>query len=105
MFARRSTEIAPVMPLLYRSSRRYLLRHPWQIGLSTLGVAMAVAVVVGIDLANASATRAFRLSVEGVAGRATHEIAGGPQGLDEELYVRLRVEEGWRRDVALHHRR
>jgi len=89
------------MPLLYRSSRRYLLRHPWQIGLSTLGVAMAVAVVVGIDLANASATRAFRLSVEGVAGRATHEIAGGPQGLDEELYVRLRVEEGWRRSAPV----
>lgn len=88
------------MPLLYRSSRRYLLRHPWQIGLSTLGVAMAVAVVVGIDLANASATRAFRLSVEGVAGRATHEIAGGPQGVDEELYARLRVE-GWRRSAPV----
>ena len=54
------------MRLLLRSSRRYLLRHPWQMGLSALGVAMAVAVVVGIDLANASAGRAFRLSVEGL---------------------------------------
>lgn len=82
------------MFLLYRSSRRYLLRHPWQIGLSVLGVAMAVAVVVGIDLANASATRAFLLSVEGVAGRATHEIAAGPAGIDEDLYTRLAVEAG-----------
>ncbi len=92
------------MSLLFRSSRRYLVRHPWQIGLSILGVAMAVAVVVGVDLANASATRAFRLSVEGVAGRATHEITAGPGGVDEALYVRLRragfrraapVVEGW----------
>lgn len=84
------------MALLYRSSRRYLLRHPWQIGLSVLGVAMAVAVVVGIDLANSSATRAFRLSVEGVAGKATHEITAGPSGVDETLYTRLRVEGGCR---------
>lgn len=83
------------MRLLLRSSRRHLLRHPWQMGLSALGVAMAVAVVVGIDLANASATKAFRLSVEGVAGRATHEVTAGPRGVDENLYFQLR-QAGWR---------
>ena len=84
-------------PLLFRSSRRYLLRHPWQIGLSVLGVAIAVAVVAGIDLANASAYRAFGLSVEGVAGRATHEIAAGPRGVDEALYAELRTTASFRR--------
>ncbi len=83
-------------PLLRRSSLRHLLRHPWLAGLSVLGVAVAVAVVVGIDLANASAERAFELSVEGVAGRATHELAGGPAGLDEGLYAKLRAELGMR---------
>lgn len=85
------------MSLLFRSSYRYLFRHPWQMGLSTLGVAVAVAVVVGIDLANSSATRAFRLSVEGVAGKATHEISAGETGVDDSLYARLRIEGGFRR--------
>ena len=83
-------------PLLRRASLRHLVRHPWLVGLSVLGVAVSVAVVVGIDLANASARRAFELSVEAVAGRATHEIAGGPAGLDEDLYTRLRLELGAR---------
>lgn len=82
--------------LLLRTSLRYLLRHPWQIGLCVLGVALGVAVVVAIDLANASAARAFDLSTESVAGRATHQIVGGPTGLDEELYRRLRVDLGLR---------
>ncbi len=80
--------------LLRRASLRHLTSHPWLIGLSLLGVAVAVAVVVGIDLANASARRAFQLSVEGVAGRATHEIVGGPSGLRESVYVDLRTQHG-----------
>ncbi|MDQ5850476.1 MAG: ABC transporter permease, partial [Chloroflexota bacterium] len=76
-------------PLLLRTSLRYLLRHPWQLGLSILGVALGVAVVVAIDLANGSARRAFTISTETVTGRATHQIVGGSNGLDESLYVRL----------------
>ena len=52
--------------LLWRASLRYLLHHPWQIGLSFVGVALGVAVVVAIDLANSSAQRAFFLSTESV---------------------------------------
>lgn len=78
-------------PLLRRSAVRWLVSHPWQVGTTVLGVALAVAVVVGIDLANASAERAFRASVEDVAGRATHEIVGGPTGLDEAVYALLRT--------------
>lgn len=78
--------------MLLRSSLRYLLRHPWQIGLCILGVALGVAVVVAIDLANASAGRAFALSTESVAGRATHQIRGGPAGLDDDLYRQLRTD-------------
>jgi hypothetical protein len=43
-----------------------------------------VAVAVSIDLANASALRAFRLSTEAVSGRATHQIVGGLSGLAED---------------------
>jgi putative ABC transport system permease protein len=69
---------------------RYVVRHPWQSILMVLGITLGVAVVVAIDLANASASRAFDLSTETVAGRATHQIAGGPQGLEEGLYTQLK---------------
>ena len=69
---------------------RYLTRHPWQSVLMIVGITLGVAVVVAVDLANASASRAFDLSTETVAGRATHEIVGGPQGLDEGVYTTLR---------------
>lgn len=76
--------------LLRRNSRRYLSRHPWLMALSILGVALGVAVVVGIDLANSSARTAFRLSTETVAGRATHAIVPGSGLLPDETYRRIR---------------
>ncbi|HMB54697.1 MAG TPA: FtsX-like permease family protein, partial [Thermoanaerobaculia bacterium] len=82
------------MSILSRSSRRHLLDHPLQLALAVAGVALGVAVVVSIDLANASAARAFDLSAETVAGRATHRVAGGPAGLPEEVFRRLVVEAG-----------
>jgi putative ABC transport system permease protein len=83
-----------VTPLLYRSSLRYLTRHPWQIGLAVLGVALGVAVVVAVDLANGSALLAFDLSTEAVTGRATHQVVAGPGGLPDEVYRRLVLETG-----------
>lgn len=61
-----------------------------------LGIALGVAVVVAIDLANESARRAFQLATESVTGRATHQIVAGPTGVDETVYRRLRVEAGER---------
>ncbi len=48
--------------------------------------------VVAVDLANSSARRAFSLSLESVAGNVTHQIIGGPKGIDESIYSRLRRE-------------
>ena len=56
-------------------ARRTLMRNPWQSVLMILGIALGVAVVVAIDLANASASRAFDLSTDAVLGRTTHAIA------------------------------
>ncbi|MGD8398331.1 MAG: ABC transporter permease [Anaerolineae bacterium] len=77
---------------LWNVAWRYLLRHPWQSILMVLGITLGVAVAVAVDLANASATRAFDYSTDSVAGRATHQIVAGPQGLDEALYADLRRE-------------
>jgi putative ABC transport system permease protein len=82
------------MFLLLRSSARHLSKHPLLTALSVLGIALGVAVVVSIDVANESARHAFALSSRAVAGNATHQIVGGPAGLDEGLYVRLRRELG-----------
>lgn len=81
-------------PLLWRSSLRHLVRHPWQFGLAVLGVALGVAVVVSIDLANASARQAFTLSTEAITGRATHQVTGGPEGLPDDTFRRLVLETG-----------
>lgn len=81
---------------LARAGLRDLVRRPLHTALMVLGVALGVAVVVAIDLANEAARRSFARSSEAVAGRATHQVRGGPGGLDEDLYRRLRVEHGVR---------
>ncbi len=82
-------------PLL-RLAARQLRRRPLQSLFFVVGVAIGVAMIVAIDLANGAAERAFELGAESVAGRATHQIAGGPTGLDEALYGELRREHGVR---------
>jgi len=82
--------------LLWLSSFRFLLRHPWHFGLSILGVALGVAVVVSIDLSNSSAEKAFELSTEAVTGKATHQIRGAAEDLDESVYSSIRIEAGVR---------
>ena len=86
---------------LARLAVRQLRSHPWQLGLAILGIALGVAVAVSIDLANTSALRAFRLSTEAVSGRATHQIVGGPSGLPEDLYRRLRLDLGVRKAAPI----
>jgi len=76
--------------MLRRAGLRHLSRHPLQLLFGIVGVALGVAAVLSIDLANESARRAFRISAETVAGKATHQIVGGPSGLAEQLYVALR---------------
>src|SRR5579862_497627 len=77
------------MSLLWSASFRHLLRHPVQLLLALLGLALGVATIVAVDVATGSAARAFELSVDAVQGPATHELDGGPAGLDEAFYVTL----------------
>ena len=79
---------------LARIAFRHLQRHPWQLGLAVLGIALGVAVAVSIDLANESARRAFSLATMAVTGRATHQVVGGPSGLPDDFYRVLKMELG-----------
>ena len=76
---------------LLAASRRYLTRHRWQTWLSIIGIALGVAVVIAVDLANESARRGFRLSVEQVTGPATHQIEAASGAIPDALYAQLRI--------------
>ncbi|NNE35274.1 MAG: FtsX-like permease family protein, partial [Rhodothermales bacterium] len=69
--------------------------------LSVIGVALGVAVVVGIDLANSSASSAFRLSAETVTGKATHQIVGSVDNVDETVYTLIRTKLGIRESAPV----
>jgi putative ABC transport system permease protein len=77
---------------LMRATLRHLVRHPAQLALALVGLALGVGTIVAVDIATASAQRAFALSLQAVNGAATHQLTGGPGGIDEALYVRLRRE-------------
>src|SRR6186997_830219 len=81
---------------LFKTIVRDQLHRLWLTLLLILSVALGVAVVVAVDLANASATRAFELSTEVIVGKATHQILGGANGFDDAVYRNLRVEQGFR---------
>src|SRR5258706_15664189 len=68
---------------------RPIVREKLRTLLTLLGIAVGVAVVVAIDLSNQSALRAFRESVDAVAGRANWQIASSA-GLDENVLLALK---------------
>ena len=87
--------------LLWQSSLRFLLKHPWHFLLSILGVALGVAMVISIDLSNSSAQRAFSLSAEALTGKATHQIQGSGDLLSDQVYRDLRLTAGYRNSAPV----
>ena len=83
-----------MMPTLRAASLRHLLRHPAQLALALIGLTLGVGTMVAVDVATASSQRAFELSLQAVNGAATHQITGGPRGIDERLYTQLRTHAG-----------
>ena len=87
--------------LLWQSSLRFLLKHPWHFLLSILGVALGVAMVISIDLSNSSAQRAFSLSAEALTGKTTHQIQGSGDFLSDQVYRDLRLTTGYRNSAPV----
>ena len=80
------------MRTLRAASLRHLLRHPAQLALALVGLTLGVGTIVAVNVATASARRAFELSLQAVNGAATHQVMGGPRGVDERLYAQLLTE-------------
>jgi putative ABC transport system permease protein len=74
---------------------RRLRQEPVRLLLTISGIALGVAVVVGIRLANASSVRGFATALEAMAGAASLEISG-PGGLEEQRIPEL----AWLRDLG-----
>ena len=84
----------PRRPLLLRAGLRYLSRHRWQALLALTGIALGVAVVLAVDLANSAARGAFQLSAQQLQGKATHRLLSPGASLADDVYVRLQREAG-----------
>ena len=82
--------------LLLRSSWRFFTRHPWQLWLTLLSIALGTAVMVAVDLANMTANQSFRHSVSVLAGPMSHEITAREGEISEDFYTQLRVQWGMR---------
>ena len=80
--------------LLARSGLRFYWRRPWQLCLAVSGIALGVAVYVGVDLANDSARRAFQLTSDLVTGSTTHHLMGTRGEIADSVYRTLRLEHG-----------
>lgn len=90
MTARQSSILSPQFSILKALILRPLLREKTRTALTILGIAVGVAVVVAIQLANQSALRAFRESVDAIAGRANYQIVPDVEPLDERVLLALR---------------
>ncbi|MBF2076709.1 MAG: ABC transporter permease [Synechococcales cyanobacterium C42_A2020_086] len=76
---------------LWRLAWQRIRQRPVQYLLCILGIALGVAMMVSIDLANGSAQRAFALSTDAITGRTTHRVvAVAPIGVEETVYSELR---------------
>ncbi len=81
--------------------RTVILRHlrgePARALVTLLGVALGVAVVLGIRLTNESSVRGFDTAISAVSGRTALEISGRSGGLDERFLSQLH----WLRDYGI----
>ncbi len=68
---------------------RALTRDRLRSSVTILGVALGVAVVLAISLANDGVLDSFRRSIDHVAGKSRLQVTGGDAGIDERLFPRL----------------
>ena len=87
--------------ILVKSVLAHFRTHPLQAILAVVGVALGVAVFVGIEGANGSALRAFEISARAVTGRTTHQVVGETAGVPDSFYRDLRLDMGMRRSAPV----
>ena len=69
-------------------------QHKLRLLLTTLGIALGVAVFFGIRTANATLLASLRVTVEKAAGKATLQVAAGESGFAEDVLDKVRATPG-----------
>jgi ABC-type lipoprotein release transport system permease subunit len=76
--------------LVSKVSLPRLREHPTRTSLTLLGVALGVAVLMGVLLVNDSIVRGVRATIDDVAGKADLQLSADASGMDEALLDKLR---------------
>lgn len=76
---------------------RRLAQEPLRSVTTALGIALGVAVIVAVQLTNASSVAGFKTALETVSGRTSLEVVGTGLGIDERRLLEL----GWLRDFGV----
>lgn len=85
------------MRLFHQFILRPLLTEKVRTITTILGVSLGIAVVIAIQLTNASSIRGFETALETVAGKTAIEIHGAGTGVDETVIPQL----GWLREYGV----
>src|SRR5262245_44352766 len=75
---------------------RRFVREPLRSVMTVVGLALGIAVIVAIQLANASSLAGFETAVNTVSGRTSLELVGPGVGIDERVLPDL----GWLREFG-----
>src|SRR6476659_4807924 len=79
------------MILLRLISWPYLRKHLLRSILTTAGIALGVALLVGMHTANNSVQRAFADTVDRISGKAQLQVAAGDAGFPEEVLEKVQA--------------
>jgi len=77
--------------MLWLASFRFYLKHPWLLILTLLGLASGVGIVIAIDIAVSAAQVQVDKISSTLMGQATHQIVGGPAGVEQSVFVDLKL--------------
>jgi putative ABC transport system permease protein len=83
-----------MFPALWHISMQQWWNHRLRLLLTTMGIALGVAVFFAIRTANITLLDSLRLTVEKVAGKATLQITAGETGFPEEILDKVRSTPG-----------
>jgi putative ABC transport system permease protein len=81
-------------PALWHVTSRQWKRHRLRVALTTLGIALGVAVFFAVRTANASLLDSLALTVERLAGKSTLEVTAGETGFPEAVLETVRSTPG-----------
>jgi putative ABC transport system permease protein len=83
-----------MLPALWHISLQQWWNHRLRLFLTTMSVALGVAVFFAIRTANITLLDSLRLTVEKIAGKATLQITAGESGFPEEILDKVRSTTG-----------